>query len=93
MVNSDTEPQTLQLDTIAGGVARILVHWDITQASRIDPDGSIRDAWEYSEKVIPWILDQPYATTQDVINYLTSIEDEIVNYARAARMVYGVGDD
>ena len=93
MVNSDSEPQTLQLDRINNGVARLLVHWDIQQVERVDAmNGQIRTSWEYQEKVIPWILDQPYATTQSVIDYLLSIEEEIVNYAKAARMVYGVGD-
>jgi hypothetical protein len=52
----------------------------------------IHTSWEYQEKVIPWILDKAYPTTQDVLTYLYSIEVEIVDYAKAARMVYGVGE-
>jgi hypothetical protein len=94
MVNSDTEPQTLQLDIIRRGVARVLVRWDIQQVERVDPiKEEVHTSWVYEEKAIPWILPEAYETTQDVVTYLNSIESEIIGYAQAARKVYGYGDE
>lgn len=94
MVRSDSEPQTLQLDCIKGGVARVLVRWDIQQVERVDPmTEQIRTSWEYSEKVIPWILDEPYATTQAVFTALKADEAEILGYAQASKMTYGYGEE
>jgi len=93
MVNSDVEPQTLQLDRIDRGSARVLIRWNIQQVEKVDPmTQEVRSSWEYDEKVLWWALPEAYPTTQDVIDYLVTQESVILGYAQASKMTYGLGE-
>jgi hypothetical protein len=94
VVNSDTEPMPLQLDRVKNGKARVLVRWDIQQVEKVDPmTEEVRTIWEYEEKIMQWILDRAYKTTQDVETYLETEAVTILGFAQAAKMVYGTGDE
>ena len=90
LVYSSTEPETIRVDTIKSGQARLLVRWDI---ERVETDDGVR--WEYQEQVVtPWILPKPAYVTRDESGrqiltaagaaYLAEIEAEILDYALTA---------
>ena len=84
MTNSDTEPEVMFLDYVKDGKCRLLVHWNIKQVEKEDPmTGQLRTSWEYSERVIWWILPQKYDTLEGIRAYLVTVQDEIVNWATA----------
>ena len=87
MVNSDTKPDQIQLDYIESGKARLLVHWDITQVEQTDPNtGATRTGYNYSEKVIWWVLPRKYNTLAEIQDYLISVSAEILDWAKAAEL-------
>jgi len=72
------------LDYVKDGQCRLLVHWDIKEVTKEDPmTGQSHTSWEYSERVIWWILPEKYITLEDIIKYLIQNETEIVNWAMA----------
>ena len=84
MTNSDTEPEVLFLDYVKDGQCRLLVRWNIKQVEKEDPmTGKPRTSWDYSERVIWWILPQKYNTLEEIIAYLDTIEKEILNWTMA----------
>jgi len=84
MTNSDTEPEVMFLDYVKDGKCRLLVHWNIKEVTKEDPmTGQLRTSWEYSERVIWWILPQKYDTLEGIRAYLVTVQDEIVNWATA----------
>jgi hypothetical protein len=84
MTNSDTEPEVLFLDYVKDGQCRLLVRWSITKAEREDPmTGKAHISWNYSERVIWWILPQKYDTLEEILAYLDTTEKEILNWAEA----------
>ena len=86
-VHSNVEPATIQIDRIENGIARLLVRWNIQQVSITDPmTGTTREEWQYSERVIKWILPQKYSTTADIQTYLDGIQAELLNWAEATEM-------
>jgi len=86
-VHSNTEPAVIQIDKIEAGIARLLVHWNIEQVAITDPmTGETRQEWQYSERVIRWILPQKYADLAAVQAYLDGIQAEILNWAEATEM-------
>jgi hypothetical protein len=83
---STVKPKTIQLDYVKNGQAYILVHWDIEQ---IEKEGEFitETLWQYEEEVIKkWVLPQHYDTLGEVEVYLSSIESEILEYAKGARV-------
>ena len=90
MTNSDTEPEVMFLDYVKDGQCRLLVHWDIKEVTKEDPmTGQSHTSWEYSERVIWWILPQKYETLEEIRAYLVTVQDEIVNWAMATDNVFG----
>lgn len=90
LVYSSTEPETIRVDTIRSGQARLLVRWDIEQ---VETDDGVR--WEYQEQEVnPWILPKPAYVTRDESGrqiltaagaaYIAEIEAEILDYAQTA---------
>ena len=92
-VNADNEPLPIQLDRIERGSARLLIRWNITPVSTVDPmTENIRESWNYEECIIWWALPEAYPTTQDVIDYLATQGTIILGYAQASKMTYGLGE-
>lgn len=87
LVHSDNEPEEIVIDRIETGVARLLVHWNITQVTIPDPmaDG-IRQEWQYNECVIPWVLPQKFEDFDAVRAYIAGIRSEILNWAEATEL-------
>ena len=87
-VHSTIEPETIQIDTIEHGIARLLVHWNIRQVEIPDLmiDGETRNEWQYSERVLLWTLPKKYTSLAEVREYLTSIQSEILDWAEATEM-------
>lgn len=84
MTNSNTEPEVMFLDYVKDGQCRLLVHWNIKEVTKEDPlTGKPRINWDYSERVIWWILPQKYDTLDEILKYLDETETEIVNWAMA----------
>lgn len=86
-VHSNTEPKEILIDKIKDGIARLLVRWNIQQVTIPDPmTGEKRQEWQYSERVILWILPQKYEKIDDVSKYLDGIRTEILNWAEATEL-------
>ena len=89
MTNSDTKPEVMFLDYVKDGQCRLLVHWDIKEVTKEDPiTGETRTSWDYSERVIWWILPQKYETLDEILKYLDEIGTEILNWAMATDLNY-----
>ena len=86
-VHSNTEPSVIFIDKIENGIARLLVRWNIRQVTITDPmTEQTRQEWQYSERVIKWILQQKYENVTAVQAYLDSIQAEILDWAEATEM-------
>lgn len=86
-VHSNTEPKEITIDKIEAGVARLLVHWNIKQVKVTDQVMSeSHQEWQYSERIVKWILPQKYDSIEAVKKYLTSIQAEIMNWAEATEL-------
>lgn len=82
MVVSDTKPESIQIDKIEDGRARLLIHWDITEQERSDEQGT-RTEYQYSERVLWWTLPQKYSSVDEVLVYLTEISADLIHWAQA----------
>lgn len=51
---SHSRPETIEIDVIRDGRARLLVHWDVQPVTITDDDGKTRTAYEYEEKAV-WL--------------------------------------
>ena len=86
-VHSNTEPAVIFIDKIENGIARLLVRWNIRQVSIEDPmTEETRQEWQYSERVIKWVLPQKYENIVAVQAYLDSTQTEILNWAVATEL-------
>ena len=83
MPNSNTEPETIFLDYVKDGQARLLVRWNIQQVTTEE-----RTSYNYSERVIWWVLPKPYVTIDEVKAYLVTVEAEILDWAQAAALSF-----
>jgi hypothetical protein len=83
MPNSDSEPVSVFLDYVENGRCRLLVHWNIVSRSIVDVAMRQRNTWDYSERVIWWVLPKKCNDVDEVLRYLKTIETEIVDYAVA----------
>lgn len=88
MVESTIRPQAIEIDTIKNGKVRLLAHWDIEQTERIDEmtEGS-QIMWTYDEQVIKdWVLPYNMTSRAAVEAYFASIEAEILDWAKGAKV-------
>lgn len=83
IAQSDTQPETIEIDVVREGRARLLVHWDIQEIERTD-DGISRTVYEYSERVLWWTLPRPFADLAAIRAYLDEVALEIIDWAMAA---------
>ena len=83
---SDTPPETIEIDCIREGRARLLVHWDVQPVTITDENGKKRTAYEYAERVIWWTLPRPFAGVAEVRAYLDEVALEILDWAQAAEL-------
>ena len=92
MVNSNSEPEIVMLDSITKGVCDLRVRWDITEVTQDDPmTGEPRTSWNYAEKRISWQLDLGdigTGTLEEIKKYLAEQEEEILRWAQAAVISY-----
>ncbi len=90
MPESNIYPQSIEIDTIKNGVARLLTHWNIETVLREESTIYI-----YDESVIRWTL--PYTfeqdgetttitTREDVELYVTANTAEIMSFAKATKL-------
>lgn len=87
MTNSNTEPETIFLDYVKDGKCRLLVRWKITKVEKEDPPtGKLRISWDYSERVIWWTLPQKFNAFKEVLKYLDTNQEEILNWAMATEL-------
>jgi len=88
MVESTIRPQAIEIDTIKNGKVRLLAHWDIEQTERIDEmtEGP-QIMWTYDEQVIKdWVLPYNMTSRAAVEAYFASIEAEILDWAKGAKV-------
>ena len=90
MPESTLYPQEIEIDTVKGGIVRLLVHWDIT--------GVLHEetlVYQYEEAVIKWTLPDSYkigeqtltiSTKNDVDAYITANAVEIISFAKATKL-------
>lgn len=87
MTNSNTEPETIFLDYVKDGKCRLLVRWNITKVEKEDPQtGKLRISWDYSERAIWWTLPQKFNAFKEVLKYLDTNQEEILNWAMATEL-------
>lgn len=91
MPESTLYPQEIEIDTIDGGIARLLAHWNI--------ETIIRDEqifYQYEEAVIRWTLPDSYTvneqtltitTRDDVEAYISANAVEIMSFAKATKLM------
>jgi len=91
MPESNIYPQSIEIDTIKNGVARLLTHWNIETVLREEST-----VYTYEEAVIKWTLPDSYetggktvtiATREDVETYITANAEEIMSFAIATTKV------
>jgi hypothetical protein len=86
MVNSNVEPRHIEVDYIKNGIARLLVHWDITKSDVVDSiSGTSREQWDYEEQVVTWTLPLLDINNKELEIYLDKNSIEILSYAQAAK--------
>lgn len=90
MPESTISPQPIEIDTIKGGIARLLIHWNVTQTER---EGLT--LYQYEEAVIKWVLPDTYeqdgvptaiVSRADVENYVSANAEEIMSFAKATKL-------
>jgi len=90
MPESSIYPQTIEIDTIKNGVARLLAHWNIETVLREEST-----IYSYEEAAIRWTLPDTYenygetitiTTREDVENYISANSIEIMSFAKATKL-------
>lgn len=84
-VRSTICPAPIQIDRIRDGKARLLCRWNI-QLVTGERDGETHQEYEYDEAVIGWALPEAYPSIAEVKAYLSSVQDEILGFARATHV-------
>ena len=81
MSESTIEPKTIEIDRVRNGVAEILVHWD---AEGIEREGQA--LWSYQECRMEWVLPRAMVDMDEVVEYLSSVESEILDWAKGSKV-------
>jgi hypothetical protein len=90
MPESTIYPQEIEIDTIKGGVARVLCRWNIGAVLREDST-----IYTYDEAVIRWSLPDTFenegqtvtiSTRDDVEAYVQANATEIMSFAKATKL-------
>lgn len=90
MSESTIYPQTIEIDTIKNGVARLLCHWSIETLLREEST-----VYTYEEAVLRWSLPDTFqsgestitiSTREDVENYVQANAAEIMSFAKATKL-------
>ena len=90
MPESTIHPQEIEIDTIKGGIARLLCHWNI---GAVLHEESL--VYQYEEAVIRWSLPDAYtsgeqtlaiSTREDVEAYVQANAAEIMSFAKATKL-------
>lgn len=86
MPRSDVKPQTIEIDKIEKGIARVLIRWNIKTVPAPAMDGEKpRSEYEYEEEVIKWTLPTPDLTPDQIAAYFKETQAEIEGFAKAKR--------
>lgn len=93
LVQSCEYPETIRIDVVKNGAARLLCRWDV-QTVEIETDtGESHTEYEYQEEVIWWALPLPgyiervngrQMLTISGQQYITDHTDEILQWAMTA---------
>lgn len=89
MIYSNVQPQIIFIDSVKSGITTIRVRWDITPVEKQTDDGQTYTEYQYQEKLMDWILPEPYQTVEDIQTYLDANYDAgemILNWAKAAKV-------
>jgi hypothetical protein len=87
---STIHPQEIEIDTIKGGIARLLCHWNI---GAVLHEESL--VYQYEEAVIKWALPESFesggqtvmiSTREDVEAYVQVNAAEIMSFAKATKL-------
>ena len=90
MPESTIHPQEIEIDTIKGGIARLLCHWNVEAVLH---EESL--VYQYEEAVIRWSLPDAYtsgeqtlaiSTREDVEAYVQANAAEIMSFAKATKL-------
>lgn len=90
MPESTLYPQEIEIDTIKGGITRLLAHWNIESILHEDTL-----TYRYEEAVIKWSLPDSYSTgeqtieistREDVDAYILANAAEIMSFAKATEL-------
>ena len=92
MVQSNTEPQDIQVDwgTMKHGKVNILVHWNIEEIEHVDPMTEESTTYfQYDEVRINWILPTPMTSKVEIQTYFDANYTEgenILGWAMASKL-------
>lgn len=83
------QPLPIFIDSVKNGIATIRVRWNITEVEKQTPDDHTYTEYQYDERMMPWILPEPYATVEAIQSYLDANYDageNILNWAKASKV-------
>lgn len=92
LVRSTIEPDAICIDKIKAGSVRLICHWDINTVEITDEEIGSHTEYEYQEEIIWWALPSPayivkvegkQVLSEAGQEYLSSIENEILDWAKA----------
>ena len=95
MVQSNTEPQNIQVDwgTMKHGKVDILVHWNVEEVEQTDPmTEETTTYYQYDEVRINWILPSPMTSKVEIQEYFDANYDQgenILGWAMASKLSDG----
>ena len=88
MVQSDTNPQNIQVDwgTLRHGTVYILVHWNVEEVTMTEESITY---YQYDECRMRWILPSPFSTREQIQAYFDANYDQgenILEWAMASKV-------
>jgi len=95
MVQSNTEPQNIQVDwgTMKHGKVDILVHWNVEEVGHVDPmTEETTTYFQYDEVRINWILPSPMTSKVEIQGYFNANYtdgENILGWAMASKLSDG----
>lgn len=91
MVESNIEPTSIGIDSIASGIATIRVRWNKEQVERAGMNEDPITLWQYDECRMRWTLPVVYTTVAEVQAYLDAnyeAGEKILDWAKVSKINY-----
>jgi len=73
----------VNIASLSSGKIDIYVRWNIVESTHIMLNKQSTPCYKYNEVKIRWTLPKYYETIDDLSTYITSIESELLDWAKA----------